>query len=79
MEFCCLHGLYLHRNIGFRASDYQMDPDARIRLFSAPEHCEIRRRGPDHYWKIGMSFWSREGYGNLLDPDADRILHYACE
>ena len=71
--------LYLHRNIGFSPSELQMDPDARIRLYSAPEHCEIHRRSPDHYWKIGMSFWNREGYGRLFDSDAARILFYACE
>ena len=38
--------LYLHRNIGFSPSDYQMDIDARIRGFPLPEHCGLKRLRP---------------------------------
>ena len=38
--------LYLHRNIGFSPSDYRMDPDARIRHYSFPERCGLKRLRP---------------------------------
>ena len=38
--------LYLHRNIGFGAEDYDLDIDARIRRFPLPENCRLERLRP---------------------------------
>ena len=59
--------LYLHRNIGFDASDYQLDIDALIRRFPLPEHCELKRFRPrvkesaprPGYPSHKYSFWVR--------------------
>jgi len=74
------YGLHLHRNVGFRDSEYNMDIGDLIRDESFPERCRIERRLSSETWER-KSFHSltreinRPIYGYAPDP----ILVYVCD
>ena len=66
--------LYLHRNIGFSADDYQADIDDLIRRFSFPERCRIESGAPGSVetcerkrssFPVRYEVWTRHANQNL--------------